>query len=124
MVDRVKELSNVHIQYPATSHSHRLVPQSIQSLVCRASGAEAVRAVPEVLFVERLQHHDHRPLKNFVLKSGNSQRSGLGGRAGLGNVSSSHWGRKVRAGLGSVQQRLEVVLQIHRVVLGRLSVHA
>jgi hypothetical protein len=28
------------------------------------------------------------------------------------------------AGLGSVQQRLEVALQIHCIVLGRLSVHA
>jgi hypothetical protein len=30
----------------------------------------------------------------------------------------------VRAGLGAVEQRLKVVLQVHRVVLGRLSVHA
>src|SRR5208337_1297479 len=124
MVDRIKELSNIHIQDPATSHRHRLVPQIIQSLVCRASGAEAVRAVQKVLFVERLQHHDHRALKNLTCKSGNSQRAGLARRACLGDVSSSHRGRKVRAGLGSVQQRLEVVLQIHCVVLGRLSVHA
>jgi hypothetical protein len=92
--------------------------------MCRASGAEAVRAVQEVLFLEGLQHHDHRPLKDFVFKSGNSQWSDLGGRAGLGNVSSSHRGCIVRAGLGSIQQRLEVVLQIHCVVFGRLSVNA
>src|SRR5271166_6646308 len=74
MVDRVKELSNVHIQDPAASHRHRLSPQSIQSLMRRASGTEAVRAVQKVLFVERLQHHDDRPLKNFVFKSRHSQR--------------------------------------------------
>src|SRR5271157_4572060 len=82
MVDRIKELSNIHIQDPAASHRHRLVPQTLQGLVRRAAWAKTVRAVQEVLFVQGFQHHDHRPLKNLVLKGWNSQRSGLARRAG------------------------------------------
>jgi hypothetical protein len=53
----------------------------------------------------------------------NSQRSGLGGRARLGDVDSSHRGSLVAAGLGSFQQGSEVTLQVRRVVLAGLSVH-
>src|SRR5438270_8068621 len=72
VIDRVKELSNVHIQDPAAPHRHRLLPQLLQCLVRRAARSETVRAVQEVLFVQGFQHHDHRPLKNLVFKGGNA----------------------------------------------------
>src|SRR6266699_622108 len=34
----------------------------------RPTGSEPVRAVPKVLLVDWFKHHDHRPLKDLVLK--------------------------------------------------------
>jgi hypothetical protein len=124
VVDRIKELSNIHVQDPAASHGHRLVPEGIQGLVRRTARAEAIRAVQEVLLVDRFQDHDHRPLKNLVFEGRYPQRSGLGSRASLGDMNSSHGRRHVGAGLGSVQQRLKVAHQVRRIVLAGLSVNS
>ena len=49
-------------------HRHRLSPEAVQRPMGRSSGAEAVRAVHEVLLVDRFQHHDDRPLENLILR--------------------------------------------------------
>src|SRR5215216_6738911 len=40
----------------------------------RAPGPEPVREPEEVLFVDRVQHLDHRPLKDLVLKRSDPER--------------------------------------------------
>jgi hypothetical protein len=78
VVNRVKELANVHIHDPSASHVHRLLPQACYRLVCRSSGPEAMRTVLEVLLVDRFQHHDYSALEHFILERRNSQRPGFG----------------------------------------------
>jgi hypothetical protein len=68
VVNRIKELTNVHIHDPAPSHGHRLLPETRQRLMRRSPGPEAVRAVLEVLFVDGFQRHDDRPLEYLILE--------------------------------------------------------
>ena len=124
VVDRIEEFSDIDLHDPAAPHRHRLLPEAFQGLVRRPSRAEAVRTVLEVLLVDRFQDHDDRTLKHLILEGRDAQRPGLGRRAGLGDMDPTHRRRLVRAGLGSVQQRPEVALQVRRVVLAALSVHA
>jgi len=89
----------------------------------RPARSKAVRAVQKVLLVDRLQDHRHRPLEDFVLER--RDPNGPGFFAGpLGDIHPTHRRRPIRAGLGPVQQRLKVGLQVYRVLRGRLSVHA
>ncbi len=85
---------------------------------------DRTRAVQEVLLVDRLQDHGDRPLKHFVFAGRNPEGTGLGDRAGLGDVDPTHGRGDVRAGLGSVQERWEVALPVRLIVLAGLSVHA
>jgi hypothetical protein len=89
-----------------------------------ASGSEPVRDVHKVRLVDRFQHHQHRTLEDLILIRGYPQRTSLVGRAGLGDVHSTHWRRHVRAGLGAVEEVLEVGLQVGLVFVRGLSVHA
>ena len=89
----------------------------------RSPRPKAVRAVVEVLLVDRLQQHDDRPLKHLVLQRRNPDRPGLAAGA-FRDMHPSHRRSPVRAGLGPVQERPEVALQVRLVVRGRLSVHA
>ena len=115
-------MSTSKIQPPPLSivRFHR----SSRRMVCRSSRPEAIRAGIEVLLVDRLQQHDDRPLENLVLQGGNSDRASLGSRARLGNVHTPHRRCPVRPGLRPVQERLEVRLQVLRVLGPGLSVHA
>jgi site-specific DNA recombinase len=123
MIQSVKELTDVHLQDPAAIHAHGLPPQRIERLVRRPSWPKAVRTVQKVLLVDGFQDHDDRPLKQLVFKRGNPQRPGFWARP-LGNVHPPHRRCPVRAGLGAVQQGLQVAQQVLVVVLRRLSVHA
>jgi len=58
VVDRIEELSDIDLHDPAPFRRHRLLPEALQCLVCRSPGAETVRAVLEVLFVDGFEHHD------------------------------------------------------------------
>ena len=124
MIQRVEKLPDVHFQNPAASAVHRPLPQVFQGFVCRSSRPEAIRAGIEVLLVDRLQQHDDRPLEDLVLQRGNSDRASLGSRARLGNMHPPHRRCPVRPGLRPVQERLEVGLQVFRVLGPGLSVHA
>jgi hypothetical protein len=88
------------------------------------AGPKTIRTGQKVLFVNRVQHHDDRPLKHLVFKSRDPNRAGLGGRVPLWDMHPPHRRRSVRAGLGPFQQRLQVPPQVHRIVRSRLSVHA
>ena len=66
----------------------------------------------------------HRPLKHLVLKRRYPQRPGLGGRAGLGDVHSTHRRRLRTCRTWRGREGLEVGLQVDLVFRRRLSVHA
>ena len=85
--------------YLAAPTVHRLVSEKRQRLVCRSSGPKTVRAVHKVLFIDRFQQHDNRPLEYLVLQGGNSDRASLGTRTTLRNVHAPHRRSVVRAGL-------------------------
>ena len=85
-------------------------PKIFQRLVRRAAGPEAVRAGQEVLLVDRLQHHAHRPLEDLVLEGRYPDGPGLAPVA-FGDVAATHRGGLVRARLEAVEQRPEVLLQ-------------
>jgi hypothetical protein len=124
VIQRVEELPDIDLQYPTALEVHRLPPQLLQGLVCRPPGPEAIRAGMEILLVERFQGHDDRPLQDLVLQRRYPQRPRLLRAVALGDVHPPHRWCPVRAGLGSVQERTQVVHQVRFVVLRRLSVHA
>jgi hypothetical protein len=116
------KLSDVDLQDPPAPHLHQPMPEGIQRLVRRAARPEAVRAVQEVLLIDGLQGHDDRTLEDLVLERGDADGPGL--RSGpLRDVHPPHGRRLVAAGLGPVQQRSEVALQVRCVARRRLSVH-
>jgi hypothetical protein len=104
VVDRIKELADVDLHDPVSFRRHRLVPEALQRLMRRPSGAEAVRTVLEVLFVDGFEHHDDRTLEDLILKGWDAQRPGFGRRAGLGDIGPTHRRRVVRSGFGAFQQ--------------------
>src|SRR6516165_6791095 len=118
MIQRVEELPDVHFHQPATTQVHSLLPQSAQRVVRRSPRPETVRTVPKVLFVNRLQRHDDRSLKDFVFQRGNPQGPGFDSRL-LRDTHPTYGRRSVCAGLGTVQESREVVEQAPTVVLGR-----
>jgi hypothetical protein len=73
VVNRIKELPNVHIHDPASFDPHRLFPEALQRLMCRSFRSETMRAVFEVLLVDRFQNHDDRSLEYFILEGWNAQ---------------------------------------------------
>jgi hypothetical protein len=118
-----RKLSDVDLQDPPATNLHQPMPERVQRLVCRAARPEPVRAVQKVLFIDGLQDHDNRTLEDLILKCGNADGPGL--RPGpLRDVHPSHRRCLVAPGLGPVQQRPEVALQVLCIVLRRLSVHS
>src|SRR5580658_685877 len=89
----------------------------------RPSRPEAVRTVQKVLFVDRLQSHDNRPLEHFILQGRNSQGPGFRSRP-FRNTHPPYWRSPVRSGLGVITKRLKVLQEILLVVVRGLPVHA
>jgi site-specific DNA recombinase len=123
MVDGVEELLDVDLKDPATTHPHRRVLQRLARLVRRATGPEAVRDVQKRRLVDGLERHRHGALQHLVLEGGNADGARLRPIA-LRDVHPSHRRRSVHARLRAVQERPKVVLQLLRVLLRTLSVHA
>src|SRR5205814_4256456 len=99
-----------------------LVPPDLERLMRRSTGPKPVRAVQKVLLVDRFEHHDHRPLKDLVLEGRHPDRAS--GRAiTLREVRSLHGWRSVVARLGAIEQAPEILLQMLRVRVRRLSVY-
>ena len=116
--DSVEELPQIHLEDPLHLLLEALLAQVVQRLMRRAPRPEPERKGQELLLVNRLQDHRHRPLEDLVLQGRNADRPGLRRRSRLGDVNPSDWWREVLAGLGPIQQRLEIVLQI-LLVIGR-----
>src|SRR5258708_29464353 len=110
-IQSVEKLPDIHFQNPTATEPHRLLPQGVERLMRRPSGPKTVRTVQKVLLVDRFQYHDDRPLKNLVFKSRDADGTRVATRP-LRYVHPLDRRRPVRAGLGAVQQRLEVAPQI------------
>ena len=122
-IERPKEVLDVELQHPAASHRHQPLPQGLQRLVCRSARTEAVRAVTEVLLVDRVQYHRHRALQHLVLEGRNPDRPGLATIA-FGDVDAPYGRRTVRPGLRPAQEVTQILFEMLRILLGRLSVDA
>src|SRR5271157_5653959 len=86
-----------------------------------AARPKAIRAGQEVLLADGLQHHQHGPLEELVLEGRDADGSPFLARA-LRHVDSSHGWRLVAAGLHALEEVTEVLVEMLRVFLGRLSV--
>ena len=110
VVELVEKLLDVEFDHPAAPHRHQHLPQLVERLVRRTSRPKAVRARQEVLLVDRLEHHRHRPLQHLVLESGDPDRAHRLAVA-LRDLHPAHRRRLVAAGLEALQQRAEVGLE-------------
>ena len=114
MVDAVEVLRDIGIDHPAAALLHEACPQRFQGVMGRASGPKAVRAGQKVRLVDRLQHHQDRPLRHLVFERRDAERASRSIR--LRDVVAAHRRRAVAARLDPVQQAFEVGLQILFVV--------
>jgi hypothetical protein len=53
MIQSVKELSDVHLKYPASVLAHRLLPERLQRVMRRASLPKTVRAVVKLRLLRK-----------------------------------------------------------------------
>src|SRR5512133_3137662 len=92
-----------------------MVANRFERIVCSSSGPKSIRAIQKGLLVHGLQHNDHRPLQDFVLEGRDTEWPQLLA-VSLRYVYTSHrWGAVRVAGLGTVEQCPEIVLQVHRI---------
>ena len=76
----------------------------------------------KVLFVDRFQQEDHRPLRHFILKRRDTQRT-LPSIA-FRNIMPSHRRRLIASGLQSFQKIIQISVQIDGVVSGGLTINS
>ena len=123
VVQGIEKALDVQVNHPASAHQHGLLPEVLQGLVSRAPRAEAEATVPEVLLVDTFQHHHHGSLQHLVLERRYPDWSSLPAIP-FRDVDAAHGRRDILAGLEAVEQRLEVGLQIRRLLVRRLSVQS
>ena len=123
MIQRVEKLADVNFQNTAYPAPHGLLREACQGVVRRTSRPKPIRAVVEILLVDRLQQHHDRPLEHFVLQRRDADGPGLSASA-LRDMHPPHRRRPVRARLRAFQERPKVALQVFLVVRRRLAVHA
>ena len=122
MIQRVEKRADVNLQNAAYPAPHALLREARQGVVRRTLRPETVRAVVEVLLVNRLQEHHDRPLKHFVFQRRDADGAGLSASA-LRDMHPSHRRRPVHTRLRAFQEQSEVDLQVLLVVRRRLAVH-
>jgi len=91
--------------------------------VCRSPWPKPVGVGLEVLLIDRLQHHDDRPLEDFVLKRWYPDWSGLLRPGSFRDMHPSHRRCPVGTGFGSVQKRTQIGNQVNFVVRSGYPVH-
>src|ERR1039457_5327426 len=87
-----------------------------------ATGAKAERAVTKVLLVNRLKQQGNRPLRHLFLERRDAERALAAIR--LVYVMTSDWRRAITTRFQSIHQALQVLLQIGRILLRRLTIDA
>ena len=122
MGDAVEVLAYIDIQHPAQSLAHKGIAQVLQRLMRRATRPEAIGAGQKVLLVDRLQHHDDRPLRHFVFKGRDAERPLRAVR--LRDVHPAHRRRVITTGFDALQEIQQVGLQVPLVFRRRHAVDA
>src|ERR1700690_223878 len=85
-----------------------------------ATGAKAERAVTKVLLVDWLQQQGNRPLRHLFFERRDAERTLA--TIQLVYVMTSDWQRAITARFQSIHQSLQVLLQIGRILLCRLTI--
>jgi hypothetical protein len=93
----------------------------LQRLVCIATRPKAKRAVTKVLLVNWLQQHGNGPLRHLFLERRDAERTLAAIR--LVYVMTSDWQRAITTRFQSIHQTLQVLLQIDRILLRRLTIN-
>jgi hypothetical protein len=121
MPDGVEEFPDVDLDEPPSFHPPRRLLDRFHRLVRGTTGPKAIRELVELLLVDLPDHHRHCTLQDLVLEGWNSDRPGFRPIA-LRDVDPPHSRCAIATGFGAVQERLEVGLQLLRVLLRTLSV--
>jgi hypothetical protein len=121
VIQSVEELSRIDFQNETTPQIHRVFPRRSDRLMSRTIGPQTVRTITEILFVDRLQQHEHRSLQKFVFERRNSNRSRFAVGA-FWNLNPTHGWCAVSPRMDTIQQRLQIGRQIRFVTGGRLTV--
>src|SRR5450631_3734362 len=85
-----------------------------------ATGPKAERAVTKVLLVNRFQQHRNGPLRYLFFERRDAERTLAAIR--LVYVMTSDWQRAITTRFQSIHQALQVLLQIGRIFLRRLTI--
>src|ERR1043166_9778147 len=85
------------------------------------SSTESLRAIAEVLFVDRLQQHEHSSLQKFVFERGDSDLTFFAAVA-FRNLDPTHRWCSVGSRSDTLQQRLQIGTEIYFVVGSRLAI--
>src|SRR3982751_6006532 len=109
VVDRVEVTLDVDIDAPSHTAAHAGGAQSVERLVGRAAGPEAIRAGEEVLLVDRLQHHRYSALRHLVFEGRDAERPLRAVR--FRDVGSAHRRRMVAARPNALQGGQQIGLE-------------
>src|ERR1035438_7418247 len=85
-----------------------------------ATGPKAKRALTKVVLINRLEQQGNGTLRHFFLERRDAKRTLAAIR--LVYVMTSDWQRAITARFQSIQQILQVLLQIGRILLRRLTI--
>ena len=85
-----------------------------------ATSPKAERAISKVMLVDRFQQHRNGPLRHLFLERRDAERTLAAIQ--LVNVMTSDWQRAVTTRFQSIHQTLQVLLQVGRIILPRLTV--
>ena len=122
VVDRVEVTLNVDIDAPPHTAAHAGGAQSVERLVGRAAGPEAIRAGEEVLLVDRLQHHRHSALRHLVFEGRDAERPLRAVR--FRDVGPAHRRCVIAARANAIQEVRQIGLEVRFVVRRRHAVDA
>src|SRR4029453_2460865 len=114
--DRIEVFFDVQIYHPTQSVAHEASTQRLQGLVSRATRPETVGAGKKVLLVNKLQHHDNRPLTYLVLEGWKAKGPKRSSSITLGDVHPPDRRRLIAAGLNASQEVQKIGLEGFRKV--------
>ena len=112
--------SNVNFQHPSSSLPQDPATYDLQRLMRIATGPKAKRALTKVMLINRLEQHRNGPLRHLFLERRDAERTLAAIR--LVYVMTSDWQRAITARFQSIHQSLQVLLQIGRILLCRLTI--
>ena len=121
-LDRVEESSDIRVENVVHLLAGDPDYQRIQRIVLATLGSEPIREPDEVLFVDRVQHCDCRPLDDLVFKGGDRKRALPA--IWLRYISPPGWQCPVRSPLDPRVQVLDPAIEVCLVVLPCQPIYA